>query len=77
MFSCTKMSRLRCQTYKGQLHGTTEACGRRFRFSGPAIIGDAGQWEIGFGFIDGGGGGHGSCDVVRLSRVMQYLDLLM
>ena len=42
-----------------QLHGATEACGRRFIFFGPAVIGAAGQRNIGFRFIgSGGGGGH-------------------
>jgi len=40
-----------------QLHGATEACGRCFTFFGIAVIGLAGQREIGLGFVDSGGHG--------------------
>ena len=51
-----KGARRRSQTYECQLHSATEACSRRFTFFGPAVIGEAGQRNIGFGFV--GGGGH-------------------
>ena len=54
---CTWTSRLRCQTYKCQLYSTTEACGCRFIFFGPAVTGGASQRDVGFGFICGGGHG--------------------
>ena len=50
------------KTYECQLHGATKARGRRFIFRGPAVIGQASQREVGFGFVDGGGGGH-ICDL--------------
>lgn len=43
-------------TYKGQLNGAAETCCCSFVFGGPAVVGTAGEWEVWFGFI--GGGGH-------------------
>lgn len=54
--TCTQTRRLGRQTYKCQLHGATEACRGRFIFFGPSVVGAAGQRDVGFGFI--GGGGH-------------------
>lgn len=50
--------RLRCQNLRMQVvYGTTEACGGRFIFVRPAVIGQASQREVGLGFVDGSSGG--------------------